>query len=190
MHLSPANHPCLVCGRATSRCQTAWDCSAEQSATVTDTRSNFPAEESTPNVQLKPPRDRFVPDARPVRAAEPPLTVGINRNNEAASGDTGGGTSNTADINGSMPTSLDRISSITLYGGQGGKGGDAGGTGGAGGAGQGNHLQIYLAGSDITLNVYHGGRDRDLEFVIDMVMCLAWLGLSTLTLACLHLVFT
>ncbi|KAJ7095474.1 hypothetical protein C8R43DRAFT_907921 [Mycena crocata] len=33
MHPSPANHPCLVCGRATSqwcsRCQTAWYCSPE-----------------------------------------------------------------------------------------------------------------------------------------------------------------
>ncbi|KAJ7105276.1 hypothetical protein C8R44DRAFT_806890 [Mycena epipterygia] len=94
-------------------------------------------------------------------------------------------TSNTAEIDGSMSTSLDRNTRITIYGGQGGNGGEGGGTGGNGGAGEGNQLQIHLAG-ETTLNVYYGGRDRDLDFVVDMLTCLAWLGLSTLAVVCLH----
>ncbi|KAJ7113427.1 hypothetical protein C8R44DRAFT_741032 [Mycena epipterygia] len=103
--------------------------------------------------------------------------------------DTGGNTStsNTVKINGSAPTPFD--GNIIIHGGQGGNGGDAGETGGAGGAGQGNQIQIHLlAGGDITFNVHCArGTDRDLELVVDMVVCLAWLGVATLALACLHL---
>ncbi|KAJ7113466.1 hypothetical protein C8R44DRAFT_741061 [Mycena epipterygia] len=180
MHLSPANHPCLVCGRATSRCQIAWYRSAEHLTAVTDTRS---AEESTLSGQLKPPRDRFAPGARPVHAAEPPLTTQIDGDNGSTSGDNAGGTSNTLVINGSAPMPFDR--NIIIHGGQGGNGGEGDGTGGNGGTGQGNQLQIHLSG-ETTLNVYYGGRNLDLEFVVDMAVCLAWLVFSALALACLH----
>lgn len=70
-------------------------------------------------------------------------------------------------------------------GGHGGEGGQSGGTGGTGGAGEGNQLEFHLVRGNITLNV--GGRDRDIDFVFDMVMRLACLGISTLALACLHL---
>ncbi|KAJ7136969.1 hypothetical protein C8R44DRAFT_768203 [Mycena epipterygia] len=87
------------------------------------------------------------------------------------------------------PTSLERSTRITLYGGRGGNGGDAGGTGGNGGAGQGNHVQIHLPeGGEITLNIHYvpGGRDRDFDFVWDMAACLTWFGFSALALVCLH----
>ncbi|KAJ7113394.1 hypothetical protein C8R44DRAFT_984692 [Mycena epipterygia] len=167
MNPTLANHRCLVCGRATSRCQTAWY-STEQPTAVTETRSDIPAEESsTRSEQLRPAHDRFALRARPVRAAEPSLIAEINGINGSTSGDTDGGSSNTLMINGSAPMSFDR--NITIYGGQGGNGGDAGGTGGAGGVGQGNQLQIYLAGNDITLNVHYGSGDRDIDFVMDML---------------------
>ncbi|KAJ7113468.1 hypothetical protein C8R44DRAFT_881782 [Mycena epipterygia] len=105
--------------------------------------------------------------------------------NGTPSVDTGGETSNTAGMNGIMPTALERSAIITVYGGQGGNGGEGGTTGGAGGAGQGNQLQFYPAGGNIIINVYYEG-DRDLDFVWDMVMCLGWVGFSTLALACLH----
>ncbi|KAJ7113492.1 hypothetical protein C8R44DRAFT_741088 [Mycena epipterygia] len=184
MHPSPANHPCLVCGRATSRCQPVWYRAAEHPTADADARSNVPAEgTSTRSEQLKPPHDRSAPGARAVRTVEPPLTAQIDGDNGSTSGDTAGGTSNTVIINGSAPMPFDR--DIISHGGQGGNGGEGGGTGGNGGTGEGNQLQIHLA-SETTLNVYYGGRNRDLEFVVDMVVCLAWLGLSALALACLH----
>ncbi|KAJ7113471.1 hypothetical protein C8R44DRAFT_232325 [Mycena epipterygia] len=91
--------------------------------------------------------------------------------------------SNTVKINGSTPTPFER--NIIITGGQGGNGGEAGGTGGNGGAGEGNQVQIYLNG-EITLNVHYGDRNRDLDFVVDMLTCWEWLGLSALALACLH----
>ncbi|KAJ7110483.1 hypothetical protein C8R44DRAFT_883622 [Mycena epipterygia] len=186
MHPSPANHPCLVCGRATSQCQTAWYCSAEQPTVNTD---DIPAEGSTLPAQLRHPRACFVPGARTVCAADPSLTVDINSpgDSESINGATGG-SSNAAEINGGAPMPFDRNQpGITIHGGQGGNGGEGGGTGGTGGAGEGNPVQIHFAGGGTIFNVHcHGGRDGDLDFVWDMVMCLAWLALSTLALACLH----
>ncbi|KAJ7113545.1 hypothetical protein C8R44DRAFT_796721 [Mycena epipterygia] len=94
-----------------------------------------------------------------------------------------GDTSNMVKINGSTPTPFDRNNHN--IGGQGGNGGEAGGTGGNGGTGEGNQVQIYLNG-EITLNAHYGDRNRDLDFVVDMLTCWAWLGLSALALACLH----
>ncbi|KAJ7113549.1 hypothetical protein C8R44DRAFT_741135 [Mycena epipterygia] len=68
-----------------------------------------------------------------------------------------------------------------------GNGDQAGGTGGAGGVGQGNQTQVHVAGPDITVNVHCEGGDRDTDFMLDMAICSAWLGLSTLALAYLHL---
>ncbi|KAJ7110510.1 hypothetical protein C8R44DRAFT_856841 [Mycena epipterygia] len=216
MHPSPANHPCLVCGRATSQCQTA--CTAN-----TD---DIPAEDSTPREQLRPPRDSLVEPSLTAELNEDngttsgdttggtpiastmngdnrttsgdtaggtPNTAGINGDNRTTSGDTAGGTPNTAGINGDNGTTggdtgrgSGTSNTVIINGrGQGGNGGDASGTGGAGGAGEGNQVQIHHTGGEITVNIY--GRDRDIDFVLDMAMCLAWLGLSTLALARLHL---
>ncbi|KAJ7113538.1 hypothetical protein C8R44DRAFT_855954, partial [Mycena epipterygia] len=117
----------------------------------------------------------------------PPSDATINWENGTRTVDTGcdTSTSNAVKINGSAPTPFDR--NITINGGQGGNGGKAGGIGGAGGAGQGNHIQTHLpAGGEITFNVHYGGRDRDLNFVVDTVISLVWLGFITLILACLH----
>ncbi|KAJ7113551.1 hypothetical protein C8R44DRAFT_796725 [Mycena epipterygia] len=103
----------------------------------------------------------------------------MNGASATSSVDMGGDTSNTVEINGNNK------SNFTYEGGKGGNGGEGGGTGGNSGAGEGNQLQIHLAG-ETTLNVYYGGRNLDLEFVVDMMVCLAWLVLSTRALACLH----
>ncbi|KAJ7076784.1 hypothetical protein C8R44DRAFT_896501 [Mycena epipterygia] len=102
-------------------------------------------------------------------------------NNGTPSVDTGRENSNTPGINGSIPTSLDRISRITIYGGQGGNGGEGGSIGGAGGTGEGNQLQFYSAGGDIIINVYYEGY-RDLDFKIRHARSasVAWHGIASL----------
>ncbi|KAJ7128714.1 hypothetical protein C8R44DRAFT_778552 [Mycena epipterygia] len=146
-----------------------------------DASSNFPEEGSTLRGQHKPLCDCCVSapqTSSSVCADTASRDTTINGDNATSRVDTGGDTYNTARINGSTR--------FIIHGGQGGSGGEGGGIGGNGGAGQGNQLQFYLAGDDITLHVYHGSRDRDFDFVVDMAMCLAWLVFSTLALACLH----
>ncbi|KAJ7076297.1 hypothetical protein C8R44DRAFT_755460 [Mycena epipterygia] len=66
-----------------------------------------------------------------VCAENPSRDATISGDNGTSAVDTGDETSNTAQINGSMQTALER--NIIINGGQGGNGGEGGGTGSAGG---------------------------------------------------------